>query len=108
MIKWHTSAIAHECFGFLITGTVAIGQIMANVNSCKVKFRKVSKATGNVGYIQGTTLHNPVQPLLDLQPTKVTKISLIRFQFKITKISFHTTFQIVHTKCYHNAHYWDN
>jgi len=69
---------------------------------------------GNVGYIQGTTLHNQVQPLRDLQPSHLqptevmTKISLRRFQFKIIKILFHTTFQIMYTKCYHNTHYWDN
>jgi len=112
-IKWHISAIAHKCFGFLVTGTVVISWIMANINSCKVKFQEVSNATGNVGYIQGTTLHNQVQPLPDLQPshlqpTEVTKTSLRRFQFKVIKISFHTTFQIIHTKCYHNTHYWNN
>jgi len=103
-IKWHTSAIAHKCFGFIITGTVVI--IMANVNLCKIKFQNVPKAMGSVGYIQGPTLHIQVQPLPDLQPSHLqtsevlTKISLRRFQFKIIKISFHTTFQIMHTKCY--------
>jgi len=48
-IKWHTSAIAHKCFGFLTTGTVVL--IMANINSCKIKFQNISKAMGNVGYI---------------------------------------------------------
>ena len=74
-------------------------RIIASVNSCKIKFQKVSKVTGNTEYIDGTTLHNQVQPLPDLQPSDVmTKISLPRFQFKVTKISFHTTFRNVHTK----------
>jgi hypothetical protein len=50
------------------------------------------KFTGNVGYIQGTTLHNKVQTLPDLQPSHLkptevmTTIPLRIFQSEIIKI----------------------
>lgn len=86
-------------------------RIIASVNSHKIEFQKVSKVTGNTGYIQGTTLHNQVQPLPDLQPSDVmTKIPKFPYQdFNSNSLKFHFTqhFELC-TLSYRNAHYWNN